>query len=58
MGDGLRWGEIMLVSFWMKLAPKEVESANTFFFFNPKDAYLIFGGGDGVESNLCGRFIS
>lgn len=29
-----------------------------FFFFNPKDAYLIFGGGDGVESNLCGRFIS
>lgn len=23
-----------------------------FFFFNPKDAYLIFGGGDGVESNL------
>lgn len=33
MGDGLRWREIMLVSFWMKLALKEVESANTLFFF-------------------------
>lgn len=44
MDDGLWWREIVLVSFWTKLALKEVESANTFFFFNPKDAYLIFGG--------------
>lgn len=45
MGDGLRWEEIMLVSFWMKLALTEVESE--IFFLNPKDAYLIFGGGWG-----------
>lgn len=52
MDDALWWGEIMLVSFWMKLALKEVESANTFFFFYPKNAYLNFGRGLEAASNL------